>query len=221
MGSSPLADPIPMRKSQFAQFGRLVYIAGASGSGKDALLDHARRADLPGVVFAHRYITRPLVGHGEVHIPLLDAEFDARLSAGLFALDWVSNGARYGVGTEIEMWLARGLHVVVNGSRAYLPVAQRRFPEMRIVWVTASDEHRRARLESRNREDQAAIEQRMVRGAAYRTPLATPHAVIGNDDEFLPAAERFVDFLRTLDAEAVRPPPVSAVIVPALEALHR
>ena len=45
--------------------GRLVYVMGPSGAGKDSLLSFARSAlaDEP-VVFAHRYITRP-AGQGE------------------------------------------------------------------------------------------------------------------------------------------------------------
>lgn len=40
---------------------RAVYVVGPSGSGKDRLLRYARErlADEPGLVFAHRYITRP------------------------------------------------------------------------------------------------------------------------------------------------------------------
>ncbi|MFR1532480.1 MAG: hypothetical protein ACLSTO_01540 [Bilophila wadsworthia] len=49
--------------------GQLVYVMGASGSGKDSLLQ-ALRPRLRGVpvAFARRYITRPLSAKGERHI---------------------------------------------------------------------------------------------------------------------------------------------------------
>ena len=40
--------------------GRLIYVIGPSGSGKDSLMQYARK-HCPGneAAFAHRYITRP------------------------------------------------------------------------------------------------------------------------------------------------------------------
>lgn len=74
--------------------GALFYVVGASGSGKDSLLRYGRErlAGDPGVVFAHRYITRPVELHGENHVALAEPEFDARLKAGLFAMHWDSHG---------------------------------------------------------------------------------------------------------------------------------
>ena len=80
--------------------GRLFYVVGASGAGKDTLIAYARNA-LPvanAVVFAHRYITRPAHVGGENHIALSDAEFSVRETNGLFAMSWESNGLRYGIG---------------------------------------------------------------------------------------------------------------------------
>lgn len=80
--------------------GRLFYVIGPSGSGKDSLMRYARAslAGDPSVVFAHRYITRPMELHGENHVALTETEFDARLAAGLFAMHWESHGLRYGIG---------------------------------------------------------------------------------------------------------------------------
>ncbi len=131
--------------------GTLFYVVGPSGSGKDSLLRYARAhlAGDPEVVFAHRYITRPVELHGENHVTLTEAEFDARLGAGLFAMHWESHGLRYGIGLEIHLWLARGCHVVVNGSRAYLQQARNRYPELAAVWVEVSADVLEARLRAR------------------------------------------------------------------------
>jgi len=160
----------------------LFYIVGPSGSGKDSLLRYARAhlAGDPEVVFAHRYITRPVELHGENHVTLTEAEFDARLGAGLFAMHWESHGLRYGIGQEIHLWLARGCHVVVNGSRAYLQQARNRYPELAAVWVEVSADVLEARLRARGRENAAQIVARMARAAQFR-PDGDDVYVVRND----------------------------------------
>jgi ribose 1,5-bisphosphokinase len=80
--------------------GRLVYLIGASGAGKDSLMSFARDR-LPRtapIVFAHRYITRPHGAGGEDYVPLDEIEFERRLRHGCFAMAWRSHGLRYGIG---------------------------------------------------------------------------------------------------------------------------
>jgi ribose 1,5-bisphosphokinase len=45
---------------------------------------------------------------------------------------------RYGIGTEINYWLAMGLSVVVDGSRGFLDRALKSYPEMTVVWISAA-----------------------------------------------------------------------------------
>jgi ribose 1,5-bisphosphokinase len=150
--------------------GRLFYVVGASGSGKDSLLAYARGrlAGEPGVAFAHRYITRPADAGGENHVALAEAEFQARRQAGLFAMDWRSHGLRYGVGREINLWLAKGVHVVVNGSREYLLTARAFYPSLVAVLIDVSPQVLAERLRARGREDDAAIDARLARHARLR-----------------------------------------------------
>lgn len=54
-------------------------------------------------------------------------EFIQRAEQGLFALHWQAHQHCYAIGIEINLWLQHGLDVLVNGSRAYLPEAQRRY----------------------------------------------------------------------------------------------
>lgn len=147
---------------------RLIYVVGASGCGKDSLMRYARGklAGEPGVVFAHRYITRPHDAGGENHIALSNEEFEARLSARLFALHWRSHGHAYGIGIEINQWLAKGVTVVVNGSRAYLDEARRNYPELLPMWIEVSPEILRERLLARQRETPEEIEMRLQRHQA-------------------------------------------------------
>src|SRR5262245_39569257 len=99
--------------------GTLFYVVGASGAGKDSLMNYARErlgAGEPGCV-AHRYFTRRAGASGEKHVAVTRAEFAQMKALDLFALDWESHGHCYGLGREIEVWLNRGAHVVMNGSR--------------------------------------------------------------------------------------------------------
>jgi ribose 1,5-bisphosphokinase len=150
--------------------GVLLYVIGASGSGKDSLMQVAREAlaDNPEVIFAHRYITRPAHAGGENHVALSEAEFDARLARKLFAMHWRSHGLRYGLGCELNHWLAKGLTVVVNGSREYLDEASEKYSALRPVLIEVSTEVLRERLRSRGRENSSDIEVRLTRAEAFK-----------------------------------------------------
>ena len=157
--------------------GRLYYVVGASGVGKDTLLQYARAhlGEETGVVFAHRYITRPHGTGGENHVALSGSEFSLRKQYGAFAMDWATHGFRYGIGREIHYWLATGLSVVVNGSREYLSAALDSYPDMMLIWLTASPEIIAQRLDSRARESAQDIARRINRGSVIPMP-ARPHA---------------------------------------------
>jgi len=181
--------------------GRLVYVVGASGAGKDSLINHAR-AGLVGrpVVFARRHITRDSDAGGEDHHALSRDEFEARSARGVYALHWRSHGHCYGVGAEIDHWLAQGLTVVVNGSREYLGRAREIYPDLTLVWISASDETLRARLAGRGREDDAAIEHRLRRATHYAPPADA--ILISNDGALETAGERLVQVLSGLSGGA-------------------
>ena len=176
---------------------RLFYVVGASGVGKDSLIAYARErlATTHAIVFAHRYITRPAEPGNENHVELTGPEFAQRERLGLFAMTWDSHGYRYGVGVEIDAWLARGLSVVVNGSRDFVPSVRLRYPEIGIVWVSAPPAVVESRLQNRGRESRAEIEARLARNS--RLGVAAPDDVlrIDNDGSLEAAGERLVALL--------------------------
>ncbi|MCI0509549.1 ribose 1,5-bisphosphokinase [Chromohalobacter marismortui] len=142
--------------------GRLLYVMGASGVGKDSLLRELRRRR-PDVLVAHRYITRSS-GGGENCVELSAAEFVWRRAQGLFCLHWDAHGLDYGVGIEIETWLAAGHTVVLNGSRRALQKARERFGGTLVpLLIVAEAEVLRQRLIARGRETPAEIEARLAR----------------------------------------------------------
>jgi len=183
--------------------GTLFYVIGASGAGKDSLL-RAARTELAtenvigeNVIFAHRYITRPVELAGENHIALSPQEFRTRQHAGLFALHWHSHALDYGLGIEINAWLERGFNVVMNGSRAYLDEAARRYPETLVpVLVRVSPEILRARLKARGRENTAQIDERLAGTQAFEGLQHPRLHIIHNDEELAQATAQLVEVLR-------------------------
>ncbi|NLC21470.1 MAG: phosphonate metabolism protein/1,5-bisphosphokinase (PRPP-forming) PhnN [Halomonadaceae bacterium] len=154
-----------------AAAGRLIYVMGASGVGKDSLL-RAARCRHPQWPVAHRYITRES-GQSEECVSLSREEFAWRRQAGLFCLDWQAHDLQYALGIEVEAWLERGLTVLANGSRGALPLARAHFGErLWPVLVTAHPEVLRERLMARGRETPTEIAARLVRH--HRLAAACP-----------------------------------------------
>ena len=98
--------------------GKLIWLMGASGSGKDSLLTELRQREQTQLLVAHRYITRAASAGSENHIALSEQEFFTRAGQNLLALSWHANGLYYGVGVEIDLWLHAGFDVVVTRPSA-------------------------------------------------------------------------------------------------------
>jgi len=184
---------------------KLFYIIGASGAGKDSVMNYCREqinGELP-VVFAHRYITRPANAGGENHVSLSRLEFELRLQHGQFAMHWESHGLYYGIGIEINNWLQNGLTVVINGSREYLPIAMEKYPAIQPVLIDADTDLIKNRLNSRAREDKDAIDKRLQRNEELRLQ-DTDIARIQNNGAIQDAARQLLDLMLStekLDAE--------------------
>ena len=178
----------------------LFYLIGPSGAGKDSLISYARKR-LDGeyfIIFAHRYITRPPLTEGENHVALSEKEFRARLDKNLFAMHWQSHGYHYGIGIEIDTWLSQECRVVVNGSRAYLPHALERYPQLQVVLIDVSDAELKRRLQIRGRETAEQIQSRLAHHrqlkneGLYNVPNIT---IIHNDGPLKTAGELLVQQL--------------------------
>jgi ribose 1,5-bisphosphokinase len=176
--------------------GRLFYLMGPSGSGKDSLIQYvrARVGDAP-VRFARRYVTRPAGAGGEPHIAISPAGLARLREEGALALHWHANGLEYGIGIEIEDWLRAGLDVVVNGSRAYLDEAAGRYPELCPVLIDVAEEVLAERLIQRGRETPAEIHARIARARALPPPGHPALVLIRNDDNLTEAGDALLDLL--------------------------
>jgi len=163
--------------------GRLIYLMGPSGSGKDSLLSAARgRLAERNCVIARRVITRSAEAAGEDAIGVSPAEFDQQEAAGAFALSWRANGLAYGIPRQIDDWLAAGQDVLVNGSRGYLAEARRRYPDLLAILLQVDEAVLRQRLLARGRETLEQIEQRLARSRELQADAACSPLPRAGDD---------------------------------------
>lgn len=156
--------------------GRLIYLIGPSGVGKDTLLcatarQLAHRDDLR---FPNRIITRPYDQRGDDAHELYEWADEARFRTqelhGEFLVTWRSHGLAYGLPVSIQEDLADRRDVVVNGSRGALVRARAAVARIQPVYVWADADTLAQRLRQRGREDEANIERRIARGTAYAIP---------------------------------------------------
>jgi ribose 1,5-bisphosphokinase len=159
--------------------GRLIYLMGPSGVGKDSLLQAAREPLLArGCRIARRVITRSAEATGEDAIAVTEAEFEQLRHRGAFALHWQAHGLHYGISTQIDDWLAAGEDVLVNGSRGYLTEARRRYPQLQAVLLTVALPVLRERLLARGREPLEEIEARLARNEQFRSTAEQNEALL-------------------------------------------
>jgi ribose 1,5-bisphosphokinase len=182
----------------------LFYVVGASGSGKDSILRYLREHLISPnntqqcvdetrgqpVAIAHRYITRAS-DENEQAVCLSKDEFALRKQHHLFALEWQANGFDYGIGKEIDQWLAAGVSVIVNGSRGYMNIARSRYPHsFYSVHIDVSDHVLQQRLENRSRETETAIKDRMLRHQKMKDMFVSDSTIV-NESTVGNAARQF------------------------------
>ena len=161
----------PGQERSLPATGRLFYVVGPSGAGKDSLLGWVEQ-NMPAdanLVVATRTITRPAHA-SEKYESISHEAFCQSSSAGQFSMQWQVNDVCYGVGRGIEADLKSGRDVIVNGSREYLPQLRCRFPDAQVIWVKADAQLVRQRIEMRQRETGAAIQHRVDRGLQFSEP---------------------------------------------------
>lgn len=174
--------------------GVFVAVVGASGAGKDSLINFARDHLDGQVSVVRRVVTRTADGGSEDHDSLSPEAFATAEQAGEFALSWEAHGLCYGLPIRLEEDIAAGRVVVANLSRAVLPRLLARYPSALVVEVTADPEVIVRRLAGRGRETGEDIVRRMERGAGFRLPPSTIQ--IDNSGDLDKAGNRFVALLR-------------------------
>ena len=107
--------------------GRLIYVMGPSGSGKDTVLLGLSELLGEGAYLAPRLVTRAVTPTEPHCISVSMSDFEHLESGGRLAMAWRANGLAYGVFSDINNRLLAGYDVLLNGSRAYLSEARRRY----------------------------------------------------------------------------------------------
>jgi ribose 1,5-bisphosphokinase len=152
--------------------GRLIYLIGPSGSGKDSLLEAAREPMAArGCRIVRRVITRSAEARGEAAQAVSVEQFKQMQAQGEFALSWFANGLHYGIPKEIDQWLAEGHDVLINGSRGHLPQARERYPDLLVVLLSVDQAVLRQRLLARGRESADEVEERLARNIQFADDL--------------------------------------------------
>lgn len=165
--------------------GRLVYIMGPSGAGKDAVLQGliALMGD-EACYLAPRLVTRPAFEREAHSVSVSPAEFKQLEDQGGLALAWRAHGLAYGVPSVIDDRLKEGCDVLVNGSRGYLPQACRRYRNLLPVLLTVDSALLHQRLTGRGREGSAQINARLERNSQFaalpRHASANPVITVDN-----------------------------------------
>ncbi|TDV72462.1 phosphonate metabolism protein/1,5-bisphosphokinase (PRPP-forming) PhnN [Pseudomonas sp. LP_7_YM] len=159
--------------------GRLIYLIGPSGSGKDSLLDAAREPmALRGCRIVRRVITRSAEAKGEAAQAVSVEDFDLMQAQGKFALSWFANGLHYGIPKEIDLWLSEEHDVLINGSRGHLSQARARYPDLLVVLLNVDQAVLRERLLTRGRESVEEIKARLSRNAQFSDDLLADNPTI-------------------------------------------
>lgn len=184
--------------------GRLFYVIGPSGSGKDTFIQAVRETWPDSILYAHRYITRCATAGGENHIELSQREFLYRKQKGLFSIDWQAHQHYYALGAEIDTWLNLGLDVVLNGSREYLGKMQEKFADRLFpVLMQVDDVTLAERLRMRGRESEAQIIKRLARAQAHPLSLPEQSITIDNSGSLEASLTQFSNYYQRLIRDSI------------------
>ncbi|HIE07837.1 MAG TPA: phosphonate metabolism protein/1,5-bisphosphokinase (PRPP-forming) PhnN [Desulfarculaceae bacterium] len=142
--------------------GRIYYLMGASGAGKDSLIQYLKEnlSNRESYHFTRRYVTR--LESGKYDISVNQERFTKLLDAGELVLHWQRYGIRYGIGKEIEQSLADGKRVIINGSRDHYLKAKASYPDLTGILIKAENQALKQRLHQRKRESDMDISARMA-----------------------------------------------------------
>ena len=165
---------------------RLIYVVGPSGAGKDSVLSWLRTQtpESAPVHWARRTIDRPNMAQpgAEDHESVDTAGFEQLVANKALAMHWHANSHGYGI-RHAELYRLKdpAWCVMVNGSRAHLPVAARDYPGLTVLHITAAPDVLRERLVRRGRELPHTIEDRLRRSVDLVVPDGSEYIEISND----------------------------------------
>jgi ribose 1,5-bisphosphokinase len=187
-------------------YNHLVIVIGPSGSGKDSLIAGAKTvlSRHPSFYFTSREITRPSDAGSESHIAVSREEFLRRQDSGTYSISWHAHDTWYGINRTIEDQLAEGNVVVFNGSRAAIDEAKKRFPGLKIIYISAPDSVIAERLTARGRESDPQVRERVARNNQLRK-IPDGAIVLSNAGSLAQTLDKFIDILQQTLADKPEP----------------
>lgn len=187
-----------MKPSQKNFKGYLILVIGNSGSGKDSIIKEVmERNQVLNLYAPERYITRkPSID--ERNMFLTEQEFQQKSNQNKFALEWEIYNLKYGIPIEIDNWLQKGYHVIINVSRTVVEEAKKKYIKCKIVFVEVPFQITLKRLLKRGRENQAGLEERLER-AKKNQKFSNADCIIDNSGSLENAINQFLTYLNTLE----------------------
>ncbi|MES2106082.1 MAG: DUF1045 domain-containing protein [Pseudomonadota bacterium] len=179
--------------------GRLFFVVGPSGSGKDDLLRWVRQnpARHKEMVFVQRTITRPALT-GEDHESISPEQFWQLAAAGHFAMTWQSYELCYGIRRGFEAELKAGRNVVISGSREFVPKLLQTYQDAQVIWIEADHVLLRQRMEDRLQRQNGsgpALLKRVQRNVQFSRPEQPEVIKLDNSGSIESAGRRLLDIL--------------------------
>lgn len=141
--------------------GRLIAVVGPSGAGKDSVMAGVHQS-MPGVYMVRRVITRAPDLGGEIFDAVSVPEFEDMARHGAFAIHWHAHGLHYGIPISVKYQLNKGTDCLANFSRKALAEANRIFPRLVVLNITAKPETLATRLVARGRETKDEVARRLA-----------------------------------------------------------
>lgn len=161
--------------------GSLIAVVGASGVGKDSVIE-GLLAESPCLTRAKRVITRAPELAGEDFYPLNNPDFDRAVANREFCLHWRAHGLCYGIPQHVLTRVQQGDCVIANLSRSVLLEAEDKFPKLVVLHLTARAETLAKRLRARGREAENDVKTRLAR-STFPMPDGLHCIEISNDGD--------------------------------------
>jgi phosphonate metabolism protein PhnN/1,5-bisphosphokinase (PRPP-forming) len=186
--------------------GILFLVVGNSGSGKDSIISgvvEKYSSRLNQIYVPKRYITRP-PSETEKNISISLEKFEEMLENGKFSLKWHIYNLYYGIPIEIDKWLKKGTHVIINVSRKIINEARQLYANVKVVFIYVPLEITINRLKKRAREDSDLLNERIER-AKNNQYFPKADFVIDNSGKLDDAIDQFLDYINSCtDGDIIR-----------------
>lgn len=176
--------------------GILFLITGNSGSGKDSIISGVINkfpSNKKQIYAPKRYITRE-ASEFEKNITITPETFRIMEKKGKFALSWQIYGLSYGIPIEIEDYLAKGHHVIINVSRNIIKQAREKYKNIKVVFIEVPFEITLRRIENRKRESKVSLKARIER-AKENQKFTEADFTIDNSGKLDDAINKFFIYL--------------------------